>query len=94
MGSELWTQSQVLRVSGRRAGSTRWRVWGTGGTAGRDVYQILREAIGRSGRVALSRVVIGQRERVIALRIFGKGLAAHTLYEQRDLNDARDLFDW
>jgi DNA end-binding protein Ku len=63
------------------------------GTAGRDVYQILREAIGRSGRVALSRVVIGQRERVIALRIFGKGLAAHTLYEQRDLNDARDLFD-
>ena len=63
------------------------------GTAGRDVYQILREAIGRSGRIALSRVVIGQRERVIALRIYGKGLAAHTLYEQRDLNDARDLFD-
>src|SRR6201996_30964 len=63
------------------------------GTDGRDVYQILREAIGRSGRVALSRVVIGQRERVIALRVFGKGLAAHTLYEQRDLNDARDLFD-
>jgi DNA end-binding protein Ku len=63
------------------------------GTAGRDVYQILREAIGRSGRIALSRVVIGQRERVIALRLFGKGLAAHTLYEQRDLNDARDLFD-
>jgi hypothetical protein len=29
-------------------------------------------------------VVIGQRERVIALRIFGKGLAAHTLYEQRE----------
>jgi DNA end-binding protein Ku len=63
------------------------------GTAGRDVYQILREAIGRSGRIALSRVVIGQRERVIALRIYGKGLAAHTLYEQRDLTDARDLFD-
>lgn len=63
------------------------------GKAGRDVYQILREAIGRTGRVALSRVVIGQRERVIALRLYGKGLAAHTLHEQRDLNDARDLFD-
>jgi DNA end-binding protein Ku len=63
------------------------------GTAGRDVYQILREAIGRTGRVALSRVVIGQRERVIALRLFGKGLAAHTLHEQRDLNDAGGLFD-
>jgi DNA end-binding protein Ku len=63
------------------------------GTAGRDVYEILREAIGRTGRVALSRVVIGQRERVIALRLYGKGLAAHTLHEQRDLNDASRLFD-
>jgi DNA end-binding protein Ku len=63
------------------------------GSAGRDVYQILREAIGRTGRVALSRVVIGQRERVIALRLYGKGLAAHTLHEQRDLNDASVLFD-
>jgi DNA end-binding protein Ku len=63
------------------------------GTSGRDVYQILREAIDRTGRVALSRIVIGQRERVIAIRLFGDGLAGHTLYEQRDLNDAKDLFD-
>jgi DNA end-binding protein Ku len=63
------------------------------GNAGRDVYQILREAISRTGRVALSRVVIGQRERVIAVRPYDKGLAAHTLYEQRDLNDASSLFD-
>ena len=63
------------------------------GKAGRDVYQILREAISRTGRVALSRVVIGQRERVIALRLYEKGLAAHTLHEQRDLNDASGLFD-
>jgi DNA end-binding protein Ku len=63
------------------------------GKAGRDVYQILREAISRTGRVALSRVVIGQRERVIALRLYENGLAAHTLHEQRDLNDASSLFD-
>jgi DNA end-binding protein Ku len=63
------------------------------GKAGRDVYQILREAISRTGRVALSRVVIGQRERVIALRLYENGLAAHTLHEQRDLNDASGLFD-
>jgi DNA end-binding protein Ku len=63
------------------------------GSAGRDVYQILREAISRTGRVALSRVVIGQRERVIALRVYEKGLAAHTLHEQRDLNDSSVLFD-
>src|SRR5664279_6503590 len=48
------------------------------GSAGRDVYQILREAISRTRRIALSRVVIGQRERVIALRLYENGLAAHT----------------
>jgi len=63
------------------------------GEAGRDVYHVLREAVARTGRVALSRVVMGQRERVIALRPYGNGLAAHTLYEQRDLNDAKDLFE-
>src|ERR1700735_3847652 len=49
------------------------------GKAGRDVYQILREAISRTGRVALSRVVIGQRERVIPLRLYENCLAAPTL---------------
>lgn len=63
------------------------------GDAGRDVYQVLREAVVRTGRVALSRVVIGQRERVIALRPYEKGLAAHTLHEQRDLNDSSGLFE-
>jgi DNA end-binding protein Ku len=63
------------------------------GAGGRDVYQILREAIGQSGRVALSRLVIGQRERVVAIRPYEQGLAAHTLFEQRDLNDAGALFD-
>lgn len=63
------------------------------GEAGRDVYFVLREAIRRTGEVALSRVVISQRERTIALRPYGDGIAAHTLTEQEDLNDTRQLFD-
>ncbi len=39
------------------------------GKAGEDVYAVLREAIQKTGRVALSRVVISQRERTIALRV-------------------------
>ena len=58
------------------------------GKAGEDVYAVLREAISRTGRVALTRVVIGQRERILALRPMGDGLAAHALNEQRDLNEA------
>ena len=63
------------------------------GEVGRDVYFVLREAIRRTGEVALSRVVISQRERTIALRPYGDGIAAHTLSEQQDLNDTRQLFD-
>ena len=63
------------------------------GKAGEDVYAVLREAIIQSGKVALSRVVISQRERTVALRPMEGGLMAHTLYEQRDINNAADIFD-
>jgi DNA end-binding protein Ku len=62
------------------------------GDAGRDVYAVLHQAVEETGRVALARVVIGQRERTIALRSMPGGLVAHTLDEQRDINDARSIF--
>ena len=61
------------------------------GDAGRDVYAVLHQAIAETGRVALARVVIGQRERTIAVRAMPDGLVAHTLDEQRDINDARSI---
>ena len=61
------------------------------GDAGRDVYAVLHQAIAETGKVALARVVIGQRERTIALRSMSGGLVAHTLDEQRDINDARSI---
>lgn len=63
------------------------------GDAGRDVYAVLHKAIAETGRVALARVVIAQRERTIAIRAMPGGLVAHTLDEQRDINDARAIFD-
>ena len=63
------------------------------GDAGRDVYAVLREAITKTGKTALARVVISQRERTIAIRPSGDGLIAHTLYEERDLNKSQDLFE-
>jgi DNA end-binding protein Ku len=63
------------------------------GNAGRDVYAVLYEAISDTGRVALSRVVVGQRERTTALMATDGGLVAHTLDEQRDINDAKQIFD-
>jgi DNA end-binding protein Ku len=63
------------------------------GDAGREVYAVLREAIAKTGKTALSRVVISQRERTAALRPRDDGLMAHTLYEDRDLNSSNELFD-
>jgi DNA end-binding protein Ku len=63
------------------------------GKAGEDVYAVLREAITKTNKVALTRVVISQRERTVALRPMGVGLMAHTLYEDRDLNSSQDLFE-
>jgi DNA end-binding protein Ku len=63
------------------------------GKAGVDVYAVLYEAIEKTGRVALTRVVIAQRERTVALRPMNGGLAAHTLHEQRDVNDASAAFE-
>jgi DNA end-binding protein Ku len=63
------------------------------GKAGVDVYAVLHEAIAKAGKTALTRVVISQRERTIALRPQGEGLMAHTLYEDRDLNSPKELFE-
>jgi DNA end-binding protein Ku len=63
------------------------------GDAGEDVYVVLRDAIAGTGKIALSRVVIARREHPIAIMPMGKGLVAHTLHEERDLNDYAGLFD-
>ena len=48
------------------------------GKGAEDIYAVLREAITTTGKVALARVVIAQRERTIALRpTEGGGLIAH-----------------
>lgn len=46
--------------------------------AGRDVFVVLRDALRDSDRVALSRVVIAQRERKVAILPMGKGMVCRT----------------
>lgn len=63
------------------------------GDAGQDVYVVLRDAIAKTGRVALSRVVLARRERAVAVMPLGSGLVVHTLHEAKDINDPKALFD-
>jgi DNA end-binding protein Ku len=62
------------------------------GDAGEDVYAVLREAIGKSKVMALSRVVISRRERPVAIMPMGKGLVLHTLHEESDVTSAESAF--
>jgi len=57
------------------------------------LYAVLLQAFEKSKRVGLSRIVIAQRERTIALRTAADGLVAQTLFEERDINDAKPLFE-
>jgi DNA end-binding protein Ku len=63
------------------------------GKAGKDVYAVLRDAVGKTGKMTLARVVIARRERAVGIVPIGEGLVAHTLHEERDLNNAADAFD-
>jgi DNA end-binding protein Ku len=63
------------------------------GEAGRDVYAVLREAILRSRKAALARVVIARRERAVAILPFAKGMVMHTLHEKSDVYDPQALFE-
>jgi DNA end-binding protein Ku len=62
------------------------------GEAGQDVYAVLREAIGKTGRVALSRLVIARRERAVAVMPLGRGLVVHTLNDPKELYDPDEIF--
>jgi DNA end-binding protein Ku len=63
------------------------------GEAGQDVYTVLRDAMARTGRAALSRVVIARRERALAILPMAAGMVCHTLHEPRDLFDSKPLFE-
>ena len=63
------------------------------GDTGLDVYVVLRDAIAKTGQMALSRMVIARRERAVGILPMGRGLVLHTLHEEKDLYNPAELFD-
>ena len=66
---------------------------GGGRAAGDDGFVVLREASARTGRVALSRLVIARRERAVVLMPMGRGLVLHTLNDTREITAPDRLFE-
>ncbi len=63
------------------------------GKAGLDAFAVIRDAMKDRDRVALARIVLTNREHVIAIEPFGKGLLGTTLRYPYELRDADDYFD-
>jgi DNA end-binding protein Ku len=63
------------------------------GKAGIDAFAVIRDAMKDKDRVALARIVLSNREHVIAIEPLGKGLLGTTLRYPYELRDEEDYFD-
>ncbi|MFH1342195.1 MAG: Ku protein [Pseudomonadota bacterium] len=63
------------------------------GKAGIDAFAVIRDAMKDQDRVALARIVLTNREHIIAIEPLGKGLLGTTLRFPYELRDEADYFD-
>lgn len=60
---------------------------------GQDAFAVIREAMRGKGMVALARVVLAKRERVIMLQPWDKGLMGTTLRYPYEIREPKEYFD-
>jgi DNA end-binding protein Ku len=60
--------------------------------SGVEAYTVIREALAQAGRIALGRVVMHTRERLVALEPRGKGIIVYTLRMGDEVIPAREAF--
>ena len=62
------------------------------GKAGQEAFAVIRDAMKDKGRVALARIVLTNREHIMAIEPFGKGLLGTILRYDYEVRDERQLF--
>jgi DNA end-binding protein Ku len=60
---------------------------------GQEAFAVIRDAMKGKNVVALGRIVLARRERVIALEPFEKGLLGNTLHYPYEVRSSADAFD-
>ena len=63
------------------------------GKAAVDAFAVIRDAMKDEGRVALAKIVLTNREHIIAIEPLGKGLLGTTLRFPYELRDEDEFFD-
>jgi DNA end-binding protein Ku len=62
------------------------------GKVAMEAYGVIREAMRRAGRIAIGRVVMHTRERMLAVEPRGRGMIAYTLRNRDEVRDPKDFF--
>ncbi|WP_299005329.1 Ku protein [uncultured Caulobacter sp.] len=62
------------------------------GKLAQEAFSVIREAMARSGQIALGRVVMSTRERLLALEPRGKGILAYTLRTEAEVRAEDEIF--
>jgi DNA end-binding protein Ku len=62
------------------------------GKLAQEAFGVIRIAMEKSGQIALGRVVIGTRERILALEPRGKGILAYTIRADADVRNPEEIF--
>ncbi|MEW5684969.1 MAG: Ku protein [Pseudomonadota bacterium] len=58
-----------------------------------EAFTVIRQAMSKAGKVALGRLVMHQRERLMALEARDRGILAYSLRSNREVKDAAEVFD-
>ena len=58
-----------------------------------EAFTVIREAMAKAGKVALGRLVMHQRERLMALEPRDRGILAYTLRSKGEVRDAQEIFE-
>ena len=63
------------------------------GKLAQEAFGVIRTAMEKAGQIALGRVVIGTRERILALEPRGKGILAYTIRTDAEVRNPDEIFD-
>jgi DNA end-binding protein Ku len=63
------------------------------GKLAQEAFGVIRDAMVQSGQIALGRIVLSTRERILALEPRGKGILAYSLRTQDEVRSAEEIFD-
>ena len=63
------------------------------GEMAQEAFAVIRAAMEKSGQIALGRIVLATRERILALEPRGKGILAYTIRSDAEVRKPDEIFD-